>query len=959
MKDSHVKPPSRKQLIALRSMILIGLICMVFFIGSLLKDTVIGYRPLYFLLLSTFLFTFFKIAYEWYHYWSISIPAVPPITRAYTVDVFTTFCAGEPYEMIVETLTAMQAITYPHESFLCDEANDAYLKSVCQSLGVHYVTRTDKRDAKAGNINNALRQSTGELCVILDPDHIPVPEFLDPIVSHFDNPEVGYVQIVQAYYNQDVSWVAKGAAQQTYQFYGPMMMCMNSYGTVQAIGANCTFRRTALDSIGGHAAGLAEDMHTAMQLHAQKWKSVYVPRVLTKGLVPATLSAYYKQQLKWSRGVFELLVTTYIKLFTKLNWRQKLHYGLLPFFYFSGFVFAINFAIPVIALATGTFPLRIDFSEFLIISIPFISAVILIRHYVQQWVMEDDERGFHLIGGLLLIGTWWIFILGIVYTIIRKNVPYIATPKDVKQERNLRINLPNITVLMVSVLAIVYGLYKDWNPFSLFMAGIVSLNCFFMAFILIASSELKMQGHMNAKNHISRFNLQIKRIKRRFWLFRRKIYSGVRRISLLLIVLIVCLSIYASKYAGERFGDQAQSIQVYHVDPELITNPVASSNEKERVILIPSYFGSVKGVVYSKGSSWYKNLYPLTKKIIIKDFAEMKVTGINSVKIFGPNIYDHSIIDIARENDIDIYYSFLMPPPSYFGNNDEDLEKFSQDILSTVNKLKSNSNIKSWNFGGDTFHELNKYYQKEQLEHAKYNCINWLNELSRQIKIADKNRKITLDLVASSSLKENLNLLHREIPVLDAFGLVIKQKYAFKNISADMDAPYFISDIDPRLLVDAELPAGGVFLANWQDQQSADAVTFDGLKDIWGHNKPSIYQIGESWGGAVPRNSLPSVKILKPAITAFPGTSLVYHALVYLHDDWNLASVLPAGMQFEWYIVKTDKWGNAMMISSIGKGPVVSVTAPDKLDQYRIYLLATKGNNSVNDYTTLNTPLKN
>jgi cellulose synthase (UDP-forming) len=119
-------------------------------------------------------------------------------------------------------------------------------RQLCESLGVRHVTRTDKRNAKAGNINNALQFATGELCVVLDPDHVPAPGFLDEIVPYFDDPTIGYVQIVQAYHNQSESIVAKGAAQQTYQFYGPMMMGMNSYGTVQAIGANCTFRRRHL-----------------------------------------------------------------------------------------------------------------------------------------------------------------------------------------------------------------------------------------------------------------------------------------------------------------------------------------------------------------------------------------------------------------------------------------------------------------------------------------------------------------------------------------------------------------------------------------------------------------------------------------------------------------------------------------------------------------------------------------
>ena len=79
---------------------------------------------------------------------------------------------------------------------------------------------------------------------------------LDRTLGYFDDPKVGFVQTVQAYRNQRESMVASSAAKQTYMFYGPLMIGMNAYGTTQAIGANCVFRRAALDSIGGHAAGL-------------------------------------------------------------------------------------------------------------------------------------------------------------------------------------------------------------------------------------------------------------------------------------------------------------------------------------------------------------------------------------------------------------------------------------------------------------------------------------------------------------------------------------------------------------------------------------------------------------------------------------------------------------------------------------------------------------------------------
>lgn len=974
-------------------MIVIGSVCMFFFMYSLLKSSVVGYKPLYWLLIATFIYTFFKIIYEWYHYWAISVPKTPPTTRTYTVDIFTTFCAGEPYEMIVETLTAIQKIHYPHQTYLCDEADDPYLRSVCQELGVHHVTRTKKINAKAGNINNALARSTGELCLVLDPDHVPFPEFLDPIVSHFDDPEVGYVQVVQAYYNQGTGWIAKGAAQQTYQFYGPMMMCMNSYGTVQAIGANCTFRRTALESIGGHAAGLAEDMHTSMQMHARNWRSVYVPTVLARGLVPATLSAYYKQQIKWSRGVFELLVTSYPKLFWKFNWRQKLHYGLLPLFYLSGFVFLINFCIPVISLFMDVFPLKMDFSDFMVISVPFITSVVLIRHFVQQWVMEDEERGFHVVGGLLLIGTWWIFILGFIYTVIRKNVPYIATPKDVKDEKNLKNNLPNIMVLVVSILAIIYGLYNDWSPFTFFMAGITSLNCMFMIFMLIASSELKLQGYLGKHSTLFSLVATLKKGKKHFWLLRRKVYYGIRRVSLLLTVLIICISVYVSrdtggddpinspgKYikpgAGENsfinntadtigLSNTIKQIKRYTAADKNLLPTVADTTAKEagddikHILAGPTFFSSTRGVVYSKGHHWYKNITPLTKQNIINDLKEMKQAGVNTIKIYGPNVYDRSTFDAAEQQGLKIHYSFWIPDPPDLFSDSGNLDELSKAILETINKNKGNTDITAWNLGNSTYQQLARFYRAPQLYYAQYHYIKWLKQLVKQIKLTDPSRPVTIDVLSAPTLGGTVNLLHHEIPQIDAFGLIIDNKRALKYIAADLQAPYFFSNTDPEALVNAVWPAGGTFYANWQDQQSASFISFDGLKDIWGRNKSFLHDISTSWHGIIPGGNLPEVKILRPALTTTAGALLRYNALVYAFDKWNVAGYLKTGLSFEWYLVKTDGWGNAIDINKVGDRPELRLAIPKNSDRFRLYLIGVKGNNVVYDYTTLNIPLKN
>lgn len=486
-----VQPPRPVERWTLRVLIFIGLLAMGIFSYWFFQPQHIGHPVLYWILNIAVIYKFLRLLHEWYHYAGMAVPLPPKGTKEWKVDVLTTFCPGEPYDMIERSLKAIKAIQYPHETFLCDEGNDPFLKELCQELGVHHVYRgKDKTGAKAGNINYALtHQAEGEIAVILDPDHVPIPEFLDRTLPYFEDPTVGYVQSVQGYRNRNESFIAKGASEQTYQFYGPLMMSMNTYGTAQAIGANCVFRREALDSIDGHAIGLAEDMHTAMNLHAKGWTSVYIPEILTRGLVPTTLSAYYKQQLKWARGVFDLLFYRYPHLFKQFTWRQKLHYFTLPFHYISGLVTLIDLLVPVVALLFAISPWYVDLLALTVRILPLITIALVIRQFSQKWLLEEHERGFHFLGGSLHGGSWWIYLLGLVYTIFKIKVPYIPTPKNDEPQNALRLSLPNFLMIGISICAIVYGLSIDWNPYSWIMAGFAFTNVLMLTFVIGISQQ--------------------------------------------------------------------------------------------------------------------------------------------------------------------------------------------------------------------------------------------------------------------------------------------------------------------------------------------------------------------------------------------------------------------------------------------------------------------------------------
>ncbi|WP_083610437.1 glycosyltransferase [Pontibacter flavimaris] len=538
--------PLRRDVRTIRFMIWMGLVTMVLFLYWFLDESHIGYEPLYWLLTTALVFKLLRTLHEWYHYYAVSIPERPELRTRFTVDILTTYCPGEPHSMVINTLEAIQNIRYPHTAYLCDEGDDPVLKAVCERLGVVHVTRTEKINAKAGNINNALKQATGDICLILDPDHVPVPEFLDEVLPYFEDPEVGFVQVVQGYYNQKESLIAYGAAEQTYSFYGPMMMGMNSYGTVQAIGANCTFRRKALDSIGGHAPGLAEDMHTAMQLHAKGWTSKYVPKMLSRGLVPGTLSAYYKQQIKWARGTFELLFMVYPKLFRHFTMRQKIHYFTLPLYYLFGVFNLVDFLIPVLALVLVEFPWYVSLGEFVVMFAPFFCISICIRQFAQRWYHEKNEKGFHLFGGILRTGTWWIFLLGLVYSILRIKVPYIPTPKDDKPKNNLLLSLPNIMVILLSFGAIAYSqleyghLYD--NPYVQMMALFTLTNVVILGSIVVIGQERFMEWVRRYLLHASLLQPLIMPLRYAVWRTRHGFYDGIRHVAVAMVLLATVIS---------------------------------------------------------------------------------------------------------------------------------------------------------------------------------------------------------------------------------------------------------------------------------------------------------------------------------------------------------------------------------------------------------------------------------
>src|SRR5690606_10365074 len=77
-----------------------------------------------------------------------------------TVDVFIT-TYNEPLNVVKQTVYTAQTLDWPADKihvYLLDDGRRDEFKTFAEEVGVHYITRADNLHAKAGNLNNALKQ---------------------------------------------------------------------------------------------------------------------------------------------------------------------------------------------------------------------------------------------------------------------------------------------------------------------------------------------------------------------------------------------------------------------------------------------------------------------------------------------------------------------------------------------------------------------------------------------------------------------------------------------------------------------------------------------------------------------------------------------------------------------------------------------------------------------------------
>ncbi len=428
-----------------------------------------------------------------------------PASSGWKIGVVTTFVPdAEPLEMLEETIRALLALDYPHDTWVLDEGNDDRVKALCRRCGAlyfsrkslpHYQTNTGqfKSHSKHGNYNAWLHEigfSRYDIVTTFDPDHVPAPTFLTNVLGYFDDPNVAYVQVAQAYYNQEASFIARGAAEETYDYYSAIQMASYGMGYPIIVGCHNTHRVSALKQVGGFAAHDADDLLLTLRYRSSAWQGIYLPRILARGLAPVDWRTYLTQQRRWARSVLDIKFRFYPQLAKDLS----LSTHVMSFLHGLNYVHrSIIILTGIILLAcmlvTGVTPQVISYS--ILPKLALLCGVLqLCQCYRQRFYLDwHHERGFHWRAGLLHLAKWPYHLLAMCDVIFNRGGPYALTLKVQAPPVRYMLLWPHMLVSVALLISCITGIWSG---------RVMNLLLYIGAAIIISSAlTLVVSEHLN------------------------------------------------------------------------------------------------------------------------------------------------------------------------------------------------------------------------------------------------------------------------------------------------------------------------------------------------------------------------------------------------------------------------------------------------------------------------------
>jgi len=214
--------------------------------------------------------------------------------------------------MIPGICASLAALEYPQTRYqvvlIDDGSRDGtreQMETCARGRAGWFVLSLPENVGKASALNIALtRVPFGEIVIVFDADHRPVPDVLERAVTCFDHDRVAGVSGRTLALNPLASPSAYYSAVEGSVHQMVTMRAKDRLGLAPALlGSNCAYRRSALAQCGGFRTGaLLEDSDLTLAFYRDGYVVRFAEDMVSYHQVPETVGGYIKQHTRWARG---------------------------------------------------------------------------------------------------------------------------------------------------------------------------------------------------------------------------------------------------------------------------------------------------------------------------------------------------------------------------------------------------------------------------------------------------------------------------------------------------------------------------------------------------------------------------------------------------------------------------------------------------------------------------------
>ncbi|MBS0968578.1 cellulose synthase [Chimaeribacter arupi] len=206
---------------------------------------------------------------------------------------------------------------------------------------------------------------------------------------------------------------------------------------------------------------VSEDIYTSIVLHGdteRRWKSVMHPRIESKMLSPQDLLTWMIQRFKYAAGSMDILL--HDPIFSRKRFRlslpQTLMYGTTFWSYLACLWNTVFLISPLIYLFTNIPPVSAYSQPFYLHFLPFFLASELAFMFGTWGLSAWDGRSSYL--------SLYSMNLRALDTVLRgEKIKFHVTPKERQQGRFLYLVKPQIAIVVLTLLGLLWGGIKVFN----------------------------------------------------------------------------------------------------------------------------------------------------------------------------------------------------------------------------------------------------------------------------------------------------------------------------------------------------------------------------------------------------------------------------------------------------------------------------------------------------------------